>query len=97
MEKSDAIKWFKNIQNGEGVDRDSFSDEMKGDVAKWLWDEATFAYGIEYGVLIALQKIYGITQETLERYNVDKQAEYKINDVLYEANRFEKKGLMKNG
>ncbi len=70
MEKAEAIKWFKEIQNGSGVDRSKFPDDMKGRLAKKAWDaESMFTYGIEYGVLIALHEIYGITQEDLRGLN----------------------------
>lgn len=65
MTRAEAIKWFKDIQSGQGVDRSDFPDDMKGNVAKQVWDDSDFTYGIEYGVLIALRKMFGITTDDL--------------------------------
>lgn len=65
MDKKQAIKWFKEIQNGAGVDRDRFPDDLKGSLAQSLWNDVTFAYGTEYGVLIALMDMFGITVNDL--------------------------------
>lgn len=63
MTKQEAIKWFKEITSGTGVDRFQFPDNMKGSTAKKLWNDSTFTYGIEYGVLIALHEIYKFKKE----------------------------------
>ena len=65
MDKKHAIKWFKEIQGGDGVVRSKFPDNLKGNLAAHLWNEITFTYGIEYGVLIALMDIFDITIEDL--------------------------------
>lgn len=66
MNKEEAIKWFKEIGNGVvGVDRTLFPDELKGRLAKNVWDDSIFTYGIEYGVLIALCKVFGITEDDI--------------------------------
>ena len=66
MNKTEAILWFKTIQSVYGINRDSFPKEMKGEIACVLWDDNNFTYGLEYGALIALQKIYNITTEDLK-------------------------------
>lgn len=65
MNKEEAIKWFKEIQGGFGVDRTTFPNTMKGEVAKSLWEDSIFSYGIEYGALIALRTAFGITEDDL--------------------------------
>lgn len=66
MTRDKAIKWFKEIQGGSGVDRSKFPNKMKGAIAKKLWDEdPIFSYGIEYGILIALREIYKITDDDI--------------------------------
>ena len=67
MNGTEALKWFEDIQNGNGVDRMSFPDDFKGEMAKDAWHNTEFAYGIEYGVLIALDRIYNITKTIKER------------------------------
>ena len=65
MTKPEAIKWFKEIQGGAGVDRVDFPDSMKGEVAKAVWNDTEFGYGMEYGVLFALRGVFDITAEDL--------------------------------
>jgi len=64
--KEQAIKWFREIQNGSGVDGSTFPDILKGSIAKDKWDDSLFTYGIEYGVLIALIEIFDIKIEDLK-------------------------------
>ncbi len=66
MNKDQAIKWYREITSGAGVDR--FAPLVvidRGDVALGLWNDGAFTLGIEYGVLIALVKAFGITREDL--------------------------------
>jgi hypothetical protein len=66
MDRQEAITMFKGIQNGYGVDMTKFPDVFKGSVAMEFWDKnAVFTLGVEYGVLIALHEIYGITLNDL--------------------------------
>lgn len=62
MDKKEAIDWIKQIQSGSGVDRYAI-DVPKGEIAKRLWDDTVFTYGIEYGVIIALMTAFEITEE----------------------------------
>lgn len=41
------------VQNGE-IERHSFPEEMKGEIAKDVWHDAKFAFGMEYGYLLAM-------------------------------------------
>jgi len=34
MTRKEAIEYFKKIQGGSGVDRNTFPDELKGEIAK---------------------------------------------------------------
>lgn len=71
MTKDEEINLFKDIQSGDGVDRQEFPNGMKGTMAKQCWDDPLFTYGIEYGALIVLRKIYDITVEDLT-YNKER-------------------------
>ena len=54
MDKKDKIKQLADdIRNGKGIDRSVFPDDRKGNIAQKLWDDSTFTYGLEYGVLYA--------------------------------------------
>ena len=59
MTKEQAYEWYKAIQHGDGVDRDSFPEDQRGSIAQWKWNDPTFTYGIEYGALIAIRRIFG--------------------------------------
>lgn len=63
MTRVEAIQWFKEIQNGEGVDITDFPDRLKGSMAKQFWHDSMFSYGLEYGVLLALIKIFDLSEE----------------------------------
>lgn len=62
--ESAAYDRIKRIQNGSGVRRDYFSDEMKGTIAKRNWDDEMFAYGMEYGYLLAMIDMINGTDAT---------------------------------
>ncbi len=53
-----ADEQIKRIQTGvgpgAGPERNSFPEDMKGNVAKRLWNDSTFTYGMEYGYLQAM-------------------------------------------
>ena len=66
MTKEEAIKWFKEISSGTGVDRYAALDIIRrGCIAQDLWDDPVFTLGVEYGVLIALVKAFNILAEDL--------------------------------
>jgi len=39
-----------------------FPDSMKGSIAKRMWHDDTFSYGIEYGALIILQHLHDFSE-----------------------------------
>lgn len=66
MSKLEAIEWYKQITGGAGVDRDAFLDVVeRGGIAVRLWDDCAFTLGVEYGALIALVRVFGITKADL--------------------------------
>lgn len=64
--KEQALKWFKKIQNGSGIDRSKFPDILKGSIAKDKWNDFLFTYGVEYGVLISLIEMFDISLNDLK-------------------------------
>lgn len=66
LTKRDVIASFKDIQSGEGIkDRSDFPDEFKGNVAKARWNKNDFEFGMEYGILFILWKLFDIKKEDL--------------------------------
>lgn len=57
MDTTEAQKRIKAIQNGSGLNRDQFPEQMKGIVAKEKWYDSLFSYGMEYGYLLAMSDI----------------------------------------
>ncbi len=50
-----ALLNIEDIQSDHGVgNRDRFPESMKGEVAKDLWHDTKFAYGMEYGYILAI-------------------------------------------
>lgn len=66
MNKEQAIQKIKKIQSGHGSTRHDFPDEMKGRIAKYLWNSCDFSYGFEYGEIHGLMKSFDIKKEDLE-------------------------------
>ncbi len=71
MTKLEAIRWFKEIQGGKGVDRASFPLERTKDLKKNRGTKSDFTLGIEYGAVIALWKIFNITDKDFKKYKTD--------------------------
>ncbi len=68
MTREEAIAWYTAITTGDGVDRNAALDVLgRGSIAVGLWNDPTFTYGIEYGVLIALIRVFNLTQDDLDR------------------------------
>ena len=59
VEKSIFDEEVNNIKEGRGLNRDFFPDEEKGELAKRMWNEANFTYGMEYGFLLAKRYLNG--------------------------------------
>ena len=47
----------------------NFPDSMKGTIAKNLWSDSTFTYGIEYGALIVLNHLLEEVQSSNTKAN----------------------------
>lgn len=63
MTKSEAIAKIKAIQSGRWNRNNP--DPPKGLLAKALWNDASFSYGMEYGAIVALMQAFGITKNDL--------------------------------
>ena len=61
--KHKAISLIKQIQTSQW-DRNKV-DVPKGNLAKRLWDDVTFAYGMEYGAIAALMQLFNLTEGDL--------------------------------
>jgi len=61
MTEEEADRWLQNIiENGTGYARKHYQDFNEiGEVAERLWNDPTFTLGLEYGILIAIDQIYG--------------------------------------
>jgi hypothetical protein len=66
MTREEAIAWYHRITGGNGLDRNAALRTLqRGSIAEGLWDDPTFTYGIEYGVLIALIEVFDLQPEDL--------------------------------
>jgi len=68
MTKQEAIKLFREIQNGRGTGdfRTKYLVAFgAGRVAEKIWNEPEFTLGVEYGILIALSKAFDIEPQGL--------------------------------
>jgi len=65
MTKEQAIKEIKEIQNGKFDRNEIVSQIPRGEMAVRCWDDPMFAYGLEYGVIIALMKTFNIKKSEL--------------------------------
>ena len=64
VNKEDAIKLFRAIQNGRGTGdfKETYAETLpRGCLAERVWHNSEFSYGIEYGILIALSKVFELT------------------------------------
>ena len=64
--KDDANRWARSVcENGTGFVRKAYLEQYgAGEIAKRFWNDPTFTLGVEYGILIAVAKMYGDLQET---------------------------------
>lgn len=65
MTREQAIEWYKEVQSGVfGSERMDYLEKFEvGEVAKMLWNNPDFTYGIEYGALIAIAKIFDLSPD----------------------------------
>ena len=61
--REDAIKMIKDIQNSRWGRNGA--DIPKGNIAKMVWDNNDFSYGMEYGAISALMQLFRLTKEDL--------------------------------
>ena len=59
--REEAIKWFKATQKGSSVSIDIIPKDMRGEIAKDLWNDSSFTLGAEYGGMAMLMKIFNLT------------------------------------
>ena len=60
MKKEQAIKWIEEIQCGK-FDRNEIVFKIpRGSIAIDKWNDPLFSYGMEYGVIYALIKVFDI-------------------------------------
>jgi DNA-directed RNA polymerase subunit RPC12/RpoP len=70
LTKNEAIEKIVKIRVGFGVYRTAFPEELKGEIAKNIWDDGAFTLGIEYGYIIALMDTFEITEREITHYGV---------------------------
>lgn len=66
MEKEEAIALYRQIQQGGGthLERMEYLEKFgAGEIARKLWNSGEFTLGLEYGILIALAKVYGLSED----------------------------------
>ena len=63
--RQEAIEWIKKIRNGSGVNRELYPETMRGRLAQKYWNDETFSYGFEYGVIHGLMIVFDIKEEEL--------------------------------
>lgn len=65
MNKEEAEAWAKEVcENGSFPERVAYISKFGvGELAKYNWYGPLFTLGIEYGILIAVAKIYGELEE----------------------------------
>lgn len=63
MTREDALRWYGSISEGSYPDREWYRQNFPiGKLAENLWNkEPIFQYGLEYGIMIAIAKIYELT------------------------------------
>ncbi len=67
--KKEAIKLIGNLQYKDTIYPillENFPNNMKGELAKDLWNNTTFKYGSEYGMIAVLLYLFNITEEDLK-------------------------------
>jgi len=73
MNKAEAIKIIKTIQSSRW--NRHVPEAPKGNLAVKLWNDDSFAYGMEYGAIVVLMQAFDITLEDLNSTSViNKQA-----------------------
>lgn len=82
MTRQEAMAAIRQIQEGSGVDRSTFPDELKGLLAKDQWNNPAFSLGWEYGKIAVLMEAFNITVADLiedadsRRHDADETRHY---------------------
>jgi hypothetical protein len=66
--KEEALVWYHQIQTGDGTSgvREEYCRKFPiGSLAERHWNDGMFTLGVEYGILIAIAKIFGLTTKDL--------------------------------
>ena len=63
--KQAAIRFIKAIQNGELDRYENLDNFPRSNMAIEYWDNHMFSYGMEYGAIMALMKVYNIQKDEL--------------------------------
>jgi len=61
MKKEEAERWAATMcYDGTYLARTEYREKNQiGRMAEGVWNDPLFTYGIEYGILIAIKKIFG--------------------------------------
>jgi hypothetical protein len=70
------ISIIKDIQKGSGIDREVIPESVRGEIAKNKWNDATFTYGMEYGAIAILMKMFEITEKDLCKHIMSTHRSY---------------------
>ena len=65
IDKEQAINKIKNIQNNGLNDTEVLKNIPKRMIFIRLWNDVIFRFGIEYGAIIMLMRIFNIKKEEL--------------------------------
>ena len=66
MTKEKALSIIKQIQKGKW---DRYTPEPpKGSIAKDVWEDSMFSYGMEYGAIVGLMQVFDLTIEDIQNY-----------------------------
>ncbi len=72
------MRTIKQVQSDESLgDRSRFPEEMKGKIAKDLWNDSVFKFGMEYGYLLALLDL---------KDRESKQIDSQLDEILHPEN-----------
>ena len=56
--------WFRQVPEGTAPERQAYREQFgAGGVAEMIWHDPSFTLGGEYGIRIALAKVFAITPE----------------------------------
>ena len=68
MTRDQAIKWFKKVPDGVGPERNEHLKQFDaGEYAKDVWNNGNFILGTEYGIKIAIAKIFDLKPESIKQ------------------------------